>query len=569
MEKQSKVVFRNVGQLYFPQTRVDCHYSLTSDHHWNSNDWIGIFKVGWSSVKEYYTYTWALAPEGYTKGTNVNCCALFQASYLPRPSAVEYEFVYVDERGEVCACSRHFTFRAPKPLEELETMKEEQGEDDEDGEEELLLVIPRAQVLQSRLEECLKEQADLKPALEVAKREKEIEKEKSKEARREWEREREAMKEEISELRQNLRNNSEMLKTMAGKHKDVKYSQESLSSELSNLLAEKAESRQRIKDLEDDIKVLTARGNEANTELERMKERVKKMSNQLKHEEEKRKSLQGESEAAVAEVRGLQERLEATEHVAERLRRDLRELGTQQGHTHSELHQARLQVARLTLQLSEENLALREERANWALERETYKQTAEVDKKKLQELSCEVQRKEEWLREERMEREKLDVELGNERDCNRVLLSDAKREVQELKASMRKAQKEREQQQLEKQDLVCYIHQLEQRLEIVPDTKSNGEAFSPVSHSSSSEDDEVDEPASPAASTPFLPPLVLPTHLEWPKRAEIPTETHSIQSTQDEESQHLEPRPHGEGKLLILPQLVDPVLSELADSPMW
>lgn len=68
------------------------------------------------------------------------------ASYLPRPSAVEYEFRYVDRMGEVCACSRPFIFCAPKPLEELETLKEE--DDGEDGEEELLLVIPRAQLLQ-------------------------------------------------------------------------------------------------------------------------------------------------------------------------------------------------------------------------------------------------------------------------------------------------------------------------------------------------------------------------------------------------------------------------------------
>lgn len=70
----------------------------------------------------------------------------YSAFYLPRPSSVEYEFVYVDKMGEVCARSRAFTFYAPKPLEELETLKEEREE--EDGEEELLLVIPRAQLLQ-------------------------------------------------------------------------------------------------------------------------------------------------------------------------------------------------------------------------------------------------------------------------------------------------------------------------------------------------------------------------------------------------------------------------------------
>lgn len=88
--------------------------------------------------------------------------------------------------------------------------------------------------------------------------------------------------------------------------------------------------------------------------------------------------FQAENEAALVEVQRLQERLEAGELAAENLRRELRELGIRQGRGHAELHQARMQVAQLTLQLSEENLVLREERANWALEREAYKHTLEV-----------------------------------------------------------------------------------------------------------------------------------------------------------------------------------------------
>lgn len=48
----------------------------------------------------------------------------------------------------MCARSRPFTFCLPKPLGELETLKDEEAE--EDGEEELLLVVPRAQLLQVR-----------------------------------------------------------------------------------------------------------------------------------------------------------------------------------------------------------------------------------------------------------------------------------------------------------------------------------------------------------------------------------------------------------------------------------
>ncbi|XP_031177561.1 calcium-binding and coiled-coil domain-containing protein 1-like isoform X2 [Sander lucioperca] len=538
MDKQSTVVFRNVGQWYFPQTRVECHYSLTSDHQWSSSDWIGIFEMGCSSLKKFYTYTWALVPEGYTEGTSVSCWVLFPAHYLPRPSAVEYQFIYVDKMGKVCARSRSFTFCTPKPLEELETLKEERDEDD--GEEELLLVIPRSQLLQSRLEECSKKQADIQQALDMAIKEAENEKENSRKAREKWERESEAMKEEISELRDNLRHNCDMLKKIDGKHKNVKYSQENLTSELSKLMAENAESQQRIKDLEEEIKGLNDREKEENGELERLKERVKKTSNQMKHDEEKRKCLQVENEAALAEVRGLQERLEASEHVAESLRRELRELGTRQGQTHTELHQARLQVAQLTLLLSEENLVLREERANWALEREAYKHAAETDTKKLQELSCEVQRKEEWLQEERVEREKLEVELGRERDSNR--------------------------------ELVNYILQLEQRLRMVTETKSNGIIPTCTSPGSSSEDDEDASSASPRSSCS---PLFLSTHLEQPNRAELvaaETHVHSKKDTSASDTQDLT-RQHcvecGEGKQLVLLELIDPILSELADSPMW
>ncbi|KAM9759373.1 calcium-binding and coiled-coil domain-containing protein 1-like isoform 2-T3 [Menidia menidia] len=567
MSKHPTVVFRNVGQLYFPQSRVECHYSLTSEHRWSSRDWIGIFEMGWSSVKHYHTYSWALVPEGYMEGTYVNHCALFQATYLPRPSAVEYQFVYVNKVGKVCGRSRPFIFCAPKPLEELETLREEQ--DEEDGEEELLLVIPRAQLLQSRLEECLKKQGDLQRALDVARKKIEDEKEMSKAARMQWERERDATKEEITELRDNLRHSCKMLQRMEETHKDGTYSQENMSSELSKLLSEKAENQQQIQDLEKNVKALADKEIEANSELERLKERVKKMTSQMKHDEEKRKSLQGEIEASLGEVRGLQERLEAGDHVAESLRRELRELGSRQSHTHAELHQARLQVAQLTLQMSDVDLILREERANSALEREASRHAAEIDKKKIQDLTSELQRKEEWLLEERTERDNLEAELGREK----VQLSHAKKELHQLRATLRTLQEEREGEQTEKQDLVNYIRQFEQKLGSVPEANPPSIVTSSISPGSSSEMDEDGAPS--ALSGSVSSPVFECAQPEQRGRAGTPAETHSQSqdgepafNTLDEKRQCCE-SPAEEGKQLIIPELVSPVLSELADFPMW
>ncbi|XP_068598757.1 calcium-binding and coiled-coil domain-containing protein 1-like [Brachionichthys hirsutus] len=549
MDEQPAVVFRNVGQHYFPQTRVECHYSLSQSHRWSSSDWIGIFEVGWSSVERYYTYTWALVPEGHADGADANCCVIFHASYLPRPSAAEYEFMYVDKTGQVCARSRPFVFCAPKPLEELETLKEERDEDDDD-EEELLLVIPKAQLLQRRLEESWEKQEEMQKALDATRKEMEDGEEKRKKEKREWEFERGALKEEISELGDNVRQNYQSLKKIEGKHKDVKYSKENLSWELSKRMAEKAESLQQIRDLEENVEMLTEREKDGNAELERLKERVKKLSCQMKHDDEKRKSLQVENDSALVELQELQERLGASERAAESLRRELRELGARQGHTHTELHQARLQVAQLTLRLSEENLLLQEEHANWAREREASKHAAETEKKKWQELICEAQRTEEWLQEERTEREKLEVELGNERDSNRLLLE----ELQEARSSLRRAQRERDEQQGRSQELVGYVLQLEQRSGLAPGAGSSDDVPACVFTGSSSEDDDDTSSASPRSSRFLLFPS-----------------TGGDSPAPDTQDVRTPPREDGAGKgtRLILPETADPVLSERMDSPMW
>lgn len=80
--------------------------------------------------------------------TFTNAIMFLPACYLPGPSTEQYQFVYVDGKGEVCSLSSAFTFSAPKPLEELVTLEQavEGGEDDD-----MLLVIPKAELLQVRV----------------------------------------------------------------------------------------------------------------------------------------------------------------------------------------------------------------------------------------------------------------------------------------------------------------------------------------------------------------------------------------------------------------------------------
>ncbi|XP_027011089.2 calcium-binding and coiled-coil domain-containing protein 1 [Tachysurus fulvidraco] len=643
MEKTWKVEFQNVGSSYYPQRRVECHYSISDQHSWTSSDWIGLFKVGWSSVRNYHTFVWALAPASYKEGTQANCCVNFQACYLPGPSTEQYQFVYVDGKGEVCSHSPAFTFSAPKPLEELVTL--EQALEGGEGSEDMLVVIPKAELLQSRLQECLKERAELLLALEAAERSCEHERECSHRTREMWER-------RSKELEEELRLTREQMEDMKKKQEELSALTEVLQDKKQTLLVKEAASEQRISQLEDDIRVLTQKALERETDLERMKERAKKaaahkkeaegeyknMKVKLEQTEKELHSLSTEfqslrsslaqrdthalqlrdtittlthklnsahrkeaaSEAALAELRGVQERLGASERCVETLRAEIREMSAQRDSVQADLHQARLQAAQLTLQLADANLALREARASWVQERESLQCSTEMIRTHLDRLNDEIKQKEEQLQEERMERNKAEVELGREKDCNRVQLSETRRELQELKASLRVAQKEKEQLQAEKKEVIEYIHQLEQRLETLSGSKwsvttllqssqadsslsesedENPEALRPVSHYSLCEQPQSDLllilPTTPPPSPRLLhlsQAVVIsqPAPLCSPHQPSDDTHPHVHSSESEEEYDVFQSGVNSSEEMaLLLPNHRNALLSDVDESPLW
>ncbi|XP_055043429.2 calcium-binding and coiled-coil domain-containing protein 1 isoform X2 [Misgurnus anguillicaudatus] len=597
MEKTCRVEFRNVGSYYFPQSRVDCHYTITQQHTWASNDWIGLFKVGWSSVKDYHTFVWAVAPSSYKEGTSVNCCVNFQASYLPGPNAQQYQFVYVDGKGDICSVSTPFTFSAPKPMEELVTLQEE-GQGEEVG-EDMLLVIPRAQLLQSRLQDCLKERAELLQALEAADQNMARERDKRERDRSFWEQSRKEMEQKISCLKEEVREYKEKVEEMKEKQKEVEDMGEALVEEKRALLAQKEANEQRIRELEEDIKVLTQRGLERETDLERMRERAKKAAVQKKEDEDEQKNLKAANEVALGELRSIQDRLNASERCVETVRGELRDMIAQRDTAHAELHQARLQAAQLTLQFADASLALREGRASWAQEKETLQKNTEMDKMRLDLLNDEIQQKEEMLQEARMERERAVVELGREKDCNRVQLSETRRELQELKASLRVAQKEKEQLQTEIQEVMEYSRQLERKLEVLSDSKwsetgqlHNSRAESPLLSDSEDENPEALQdaqssgplnhyslceqpqpdlllPATPPPS-PRHPSSVDMVVISQPAPFSSPhTHNHSSESEDEYEAAVSAEHIFGDETALLLPDNRDATFGDLADSPLW
>ncbi|XP_030213469.1 calcium-binding and coiled-coil domain-containing protein 1 isoform X3 [Gadus morhua] len=655
METAWLVEFQNVGCSYFPQSRVDCHYTLSSKLPWASNDWIGLFKVGWSSVRDYHTFVWSSVPADNQEGRDVNCCVQFQASYLPRPSSEEYQFVYVDSKGEVCSRSPAFTFGAPEPLEELVTLEE--GGPGEEGSTDMLLVVPRAELLQSRLQACLQERAELLQAQEGLVRKQEREEERYARARVAWETERRELKRTMARLQDELHRSQDSVVEMELRQKEEQALGDYLVEQQGALLALKEAGELRIRELEEDIKTLAQRAADRETELDRFKERTKRSATQKKEEDTEKKDLQTklehteaelrtlakefqvlrsslaqrdtsvlqlqntistlthklttahrketESEAALKDMRGLRERLSASERTVDGLKADLSATVTKRDHGQAEVHQARLQAAQLTLQLADSSLAFREARAHWAQEQQHLQHTAEKDCERLEKVNVEFQRTEEQLQEERMEREKVEVELGREKDCNRVQLSEARRELQELKASVRVAQKEKEQLLAEKKDLREYIRMVEQKMGLMLDPSFStasvtpaGRPYSPLSDSEEESPEAQPPPPAPPSPGPLahyslceqgqLDPLLpatpppslrelargtvvisQPAPLSAPRQASTDAMAHSSESEEGSEVAPCASQSTAEETAPLLPEHTDAIFSDLAHTSLW
>ncbi|XP_058869075.1 calcium-binding and coiled-coil domain-containing protein 1-like isoform X3 [Acipenser ruthenus] len=462
----SGVVFHNVARSYIPDTRVECHYTLTARHRWAARDWIGIFKVGWSSVRDYHTFVWSLAPDNYEEGQAANCSVQFQASYLPKASADPFQFCYVSSGGEVSARSPPFTFRTPTPLEELVAVEGGEWENGDD----MLVVIPRAEMLQSRLEACLQERAGL-----LAERE-------------ESERQKDALTERVRERERGVERAEEEKRRLQQQYEEVMREKEEVTSERDALICQRAENQERIIELEEDMKIINRKVLERETELDRMKDRVKKLSfqheqlsKQLREEEEEKERLQLKLRSSELELRRLaadfqtlrsslaerdtqalqlrdeisklqsklstalenkeytvllreqlrcsQDQLSASQQKAELLGAELGSAAAMRDRTMSELHKARLEGAELNIQLAQGTLAWKEDRAQWLKERIALLQSSEVQ------------------------------------------LGETVRELKELKSTLRISQKEKEQLLAEKQELLQYMQKLEQRLDSVANSK--------------------------------------------------------------------------------------------------
>ncbi|XP_038635054.1 tax1-binding protein 1 homolog B-like isoform X3 [Scyliorhinus canicula] len=106
----AQVIFANVEKVYMTDVPVKCNYTLTPRIIAHPKDWIGIFKVGWSTARDYHTFVWAPLPKEENQVERQQQVT-FEAYYLPKDYNDFYQFCYVTQKGEIRGASTPFGFR--------------------------------------------------------------------------------------------------------------------------------------------------------------------------------------------------------------------------------------------------------------------------------------------------------------------------------------------------------------------------------------------------------------------------------------------------------------------------
>ncbi|XP_032093805.1 tax1-binding protein 1 isoform X3 [Thamnophis elegans] len=246
------VIFQNVAKSYLPNVYLECHYTLTPYIHPHQKDWVGIFKVGWSTARDYYTFLWSPMPENYVEGSTINCVLSFQGYYLPNDDGEFYQFCYVTHKGEIRGASTPFQFRTSSPVEELLTMEDE-------GNSDMLVVTTKAGLLEFKIEKILKEKEEL---LKVT---------------TSLEKETVQLRDQVERLEKELVYEKERCDKLEAEQKDGFEAAETLKAENEKLKKKYEEATSKVIQLEEDIMIVTQKAIIKETELDSLKDKLKKV----------------------------------------------------------------------------------------------------------------------------------------------------------------------------------------------------------------------------------------------------------------------------------------------------
>ncbi|XP_068863286.1 tax1-binding protein 1 isoform X2 [Aphelocoma coerulescens] len=329
------VIFQNVAKSYLPNTHLECHYTLTQFIHPHQKDWVGIFKVGWSTARDYYTFLWSPMPENYVEGSTVNCVLTFQGYYLPNDDGEFYQFCYVTYKGEIRGASTPFQFRTSSPVEELLTMEDE-------GNSDMLVVTTKAGLLEFKIEKIVKEKEELLKVTSV------LEKETTQ------------LRDQVEQLEKELNHEKQRCEQLQTEQKDYIQTSEAFKRENNDLKKKHEEAASKVLQLEEDIMTVTQKAIAKETELDSLKDKLKKVMLEkeqlecvLKTEKDEKELYKDEASILKEQLRKAEDQIQASKQEAVLMSKELSDAVNVRDKTMADLHSARLENEKFKKQLAE------------------------------------------------------------------------------------------------------------------------------------------------------------------------------------------------------------------------
>ncbi|KAM9647938.1 tax1-binding protein 1 isoform 5-T11 [Morphnus guianensis] len=329
------VIFQNVAKSYLPNTHLECHYTLTQFIHPHQKDWVGIFKVGWSTARDYYTFLWSPMPENYVEGSTVNCVLTFQGYYLPNDDGEFYQFCYVTHKGEIRGASTPFQFRTSSPVEELLTMEDE-------GNSDMLVVTTKAGLLEFRIEKIVKEKEELLKVTSV------LEKETAQ------------LRDQVERLEKELNHEKQRCDQLQTEQKNNVQASEALKTEIDDLKKKHDEAASKVLQLEEDIMTVTQKAIAKETELDSLKDKLKKVMLEkeqlecgLKTEKDEKELYKEDASILKEQLRKAEDQIQARKQEAVLMSKELSDAVNVRDKTMADLHSARLENEKLKKQLAD------------------------------------------------------------------------------------------------------------------------------------------------------------------------------------------------------------------------
>ena len=114
------VSFTGIQRSYPPGEEMAVLYLVDSDLKTSKKDWVGLFRVGWTSSRDYYTFEWASQADPESREGRVT----FAGRRLPPEDGHFYQLCFVTRDGAVRGASAPFQF-APLSvaLEDMELVE--------------------------------------------------------------------------------------------------------------------------------------------------------------------------------------------------------------------------------------------------------------------------------------------------------------------------------------------------------------------------------------------------------------------------------------------------------------